>query len=71
MVCDYFAEASGPVCRARTQREIVVPTIMEEIRFCLTNKFRDCVHWQERVVAPRAERASGGAVSRRGATDAG
>jgi hypothetical protein len=48
MVCDYFGEASGPVCRARADKGLVMPTIMEEIRYCLTARFRDCIHWQER-----------------------
>ena len=48
MVCDYFCEATGPVCRARGDRKIVVPTILEEVHFCLTDKFRECVHWQMR-----------------------
>ena len=48
MVCDYFCEATAPICRARGERKIVVPTILEEVHFCLTDKFRECVHWQSR-----------------------
>jgi hypothetical protein len=56
MVCDFFCEATGPVCRARGDRKIVVPTILEEVHFCLTDKFRDCVHWQKRHLAAREPR---------------
>lgn len=48
MVCDYFGEAAGPVCRARAESGLVVPTITEETRYCLTNRFCECVHWQNR-----------------------
>lgn len=49
MVCDYLGEASGPVCRARADKGIIIPTIMEETRYCLTERFRDCQHWQNWV----------------------
>lgn len=55
MVCDYLDEGPGPVCRARREREIVVPTIMEEVRYCLTDRFCECVHWRRRLEAAPAE----------------
>jgi hypothetical protein len=26
----------------------VIPTIIEEVRYCLTERYKDCVHWRER-----------------------
>ena len=65
MVCDYFGEASGPVCRARSEKGLVIPTIMEETRFCLTDRFRDCVHWQDCTAAKKelSGRRGGGSAN--------
>jgi hypothetical protein len=48
MVCEYFGEVTAPVCRARRGTDLVIPTIIEEVRYCLTERYKDCVHWRER-----------------------
>ena len=59
MVCEYFGEVTAPVCRARRGTDLVIPTIVEEVRYCLTEKYRDCVHWREKRNQRDAVRAEG------------
>jgi hypothetical protein len=63
MACEYLGDVPNPVCRARRECGLVVPTIIEETRYCLTRRFRECVHWKRRSEGARgtaAAKRSGG-----------